>query len=419
MHIQSLRLRNFRGFEDATLDLDRPLTVLFGVNGSGKSSVLMALALVFTDILMPTFDGIGVGFSHWIDSEDLRFGSDSLVLNVEFSTGSSPSTYQLQYKRSEKPQTSSGAWHAHPPTPPSEILFLPIYYQAERHIKHSTQLFAPLDPAKTEPADAYRHVYADTLGPGYYGFRTLFNWFKEREDAENRLKVNTKDLSVSDPQLSAVRRAIQKLLPGFSEPRIQYDPLRLEIRKGDQALSINQLSDGEKMIFGMTADIARRLAMAYPQAPDPLQQEAIVLIDEVELHLHPAWQRRVLPAWTRAFPNTQFIATTHSPQVISEVPNDAVICIENFLFVRPGAPTEGRDSNSILEEAMGAPERPENIKQSLAEIGRLIDEEHYPDAKKQLDALAQKISENDHEIVRLRTLLHFMEAGDAPDPQER
>lgn len=188
----------------------------------------------------------------------------------------------------------------------------------------------------------------DSLVVGHLKFRSLFQWFKAREDVENELKVSEQDLSLEDPQLSAVRRAITGMLPGFSGLRIQRDPLHMVIRKGDATLVIDQLSDGEKLLLALTADLARRLAMACADHGDPLQGEAIVFIDEIELHLHPAWQRRVLAALRSTFPNCQFIVTTHSPQVLSEVPNDAVVLVKDFQFFRPAAPTEGRDTNSTL-----------------------------------------------------------------------
>lgn len=409
MHIKRLRLKNFRGFEDAELDFEgRRLTVLFGVNGSGKSSVLAALVCVCSEILRPALE---LARGHWLSlhSEDLRLQADSMLIEVSFSSNELSHVYSLQYNRNG---SSIGKWLSDP------IGIQPIFFEAERRIS-AHQNVVEETVREAESRGEHRNVLSDALFAGTLGFQTFFNWFKEREDAENRLKVQSKNLNISDPQLNAVRTAIQNLLPGFSDLRIQHDPLRLEVRKGEQTLSINQLSDGEKIILAMSADIARRLAMRYPEAPDPLQKEAIVMVDEVELHLHPAWQRRVLPAWLNTFPNAQFIVTTHSPQVISEVPADSDFCIDHFQFVRPRAPTLGRDSNAILEEVMNTPERPESVKQKLQAVSEMIDREHYRQAGEALDALAREISERDHEIVRLRTMLRFMVDDHAMDTKEQ
>ena len=161
------------------------------------------------------------------------------------------------------------------------------------------------------------------MGVGQLKLRSLFLWFKEREDVENELKVSRSGLTLEDPQLAAVRRAVAGMLPGFSGLRIQRDPLHMIVRKGDTQLAIDQLSDGEKLTLGLAADLARRLAITYAGHPDPLAGEAVVLID----------------------------------------------------------------------------------------AGR------YDEAQSQLDALAKVLTERDREIVGLRTMLHFLEGGDATDPQ--
>jgi predicted ATP-binding protein involved in virulence len=189
------------------------------------------------------------------------------------------------------------------------------------------------------------------------------------------------------------------------------------IRKGTSTLVIDQLSDGEKLLLALTADLARRLAIAYPNLGDPLKGEGIVLIDEIELHLHPAWQRRVLSSLQRTFPSCQFIVTTHSPQVLSEVPNDAVVLVKDFQFVRPAAPTAGRDSNAILTEVMDTPERPAAQVEAINAISTLLDEGKHAEARARLDALARELSERDREVVGLRTMLHFLEGSDEAHPQ--
>ncbi len=236
---------------------------------------------------------------------------------------------------------------------------LAIFYESNREVAAATEAFSVPENGNGMPELRLAPTPEAPLIGGHLKFRSLFQWFKAREDVENERKVAEQDLSLEDPQLAAVRRAIAGMLPGFSGLRVQRDPLHMVIRKGDETLAIDQLSDGEKLLLALTADLARRLAMTYPDRGDPLQGEAVVMIDEIELHLHPAWQRRALSALARTFPGCQLIVTTHSPQVLSEVPNDAVVLVKDFQFVRPGAPTAGRDSNAILVEAMDTPERPD------------------------------------------------------------
>jgi predicted ATP-binding protein involved in virulence len=412
MRILNLTLKNFRGFQDASLDLDRPLTVLFGINGSGKSSVLQALCCTIAQVLRRAYYTEIVSFPAsnftypFVESEDIATGESSFLLEsevVDDNRAHIVRLYDLGY-----------------PIPPdvlskdrgpllSKRYQIAIFYSASRDVVKAHDVFRGLEPMNGNRKSHAVPAIEDSLVPGILKFRSLFQWFKEREDIENENKVAQQNLGLEDPQLAAVRRAVAGMLPGFSGLRIQRDPLHMVIRKGEQLLMLDQLSDGEKLMLAMTADLARRLAMIYTELDDPLLGEAIVLIDEIELHLHPTWQRKVLGGLRTTFPNCQFIVTTHSPQVLSEVPNDAVWLVEDFQFHKPSFPTFGRDSNAILSESMGTTERPESQSRTIKEISELLDNNEYEQARTKLNELADKLSEQDREIVGLRTMLHFME----------
>jgi predicted ATP-binding protein involved in virulence len=414
MKIRSLTLKNFRGFEDATLDLDRPLTVLFGVNGSGKSSVLSACAVLLSDVLCElTQHDEENSWRYDTEDTDIRRGADTLSLTATLANGSIVREIAARHSHGSK-RGPSIKFHA------SNLLrggipLLSVFYESSREVARSRDAFSMTENDTAMGLLRPTLVGHDSMAVGHLKFRSLFQWYKEREDVENELKVAEQDLSLEDPQLSAVRRAITGMLPGFSGLRIQRTPLHMVIRKGDTALVIDQLSDGEKLLLALTADLARRLAMTYASHSDPLQGEAIVLIDEIELHLHPDWQRRVLTSLRTTFPNCQLIVTTHSPQVLSEVPNDAVVLVKDFQFFRPAAPTEGRDSNSILWEVLDVPARPMHTVNELEAINGLLDEGETEEARKRIDHLAKVLTERDPEIGRLRSILDVTEHIDAGD----
>jgi len=195
------------------------------------------------------------------------------------------------------------------------------------------------------------------------------------------------------------------LIPDFYNLRVQRSPLRMSVEKQGEELTINQLSDGEKCLLAMVGDLARRLAIANPGLPDALQGSGVVLIDEIELHLHPKWQREILPALTRTFPNCQFIVTTHSPQVISHVKPEGIYILEKtdegVIAKRPES-SFGRDSNQILEDLMGVSARPQDIKELLHDLFRLIGEENLDGAKQLSQQIAQIIGEDEPELVKAR-----------------
>jgi predicted ATP-binding protein involved in virulence len=130
----------------------------------------------------------------------------------------------------------------------------------------------------------------------------------------------------------------------------------------------------------------------------------IVLIDELELHLHPAWQRQAVTRLRETFPNCQFIVTTHSPQVLSEVAPEATFLLRDGRVMHPSH-SFGRDSNLILEELMGTPSRPVWAELELAALYDAIDEEEMETARQQLDALEQQLGVEDPALTAARALL--------------
>lgn len=245
----------------------------------------------------------------------------------------------------------------------------------------------------------------------WQSFRLFFEWFREREDYENETRL--KDPAFRDEQLQAVRRALYKILPEIGNPHIERAPQRFIVEKklegSLEMLEVSQLSDGEKVLFVLGADIARRLACANPGTADPLSSPGLILIDEVELHLHPRWQRRVVESLRTAFPNCQFILATHSPQVASAAPPSSVVVLARGQVVTR-ANAYGRDTNSILETIFDTPERPQPFKDRIAQIGRLVDSGSRTEAMKELDQLALELSDLDPEVVRLHTILSFMDS---------
>ena len=245
-------------------------------------------------------------------------------------------------------------------------------------------------------------AYEDAMLGNGVNFSSFFNWFRNREDIENeqRLSGNLED---KDPQLEAVRNAIAELLPNFRELRIRRLPPRMTVIKQGRELNIGQLSDGEKCLLAMIGDLARRLAIANPGLSNPLHGTGIVLIDEIELHLHPQWQRGIIPSLTRVFPNCQFIVTTHSPQLISDIKPSGIYILEateSGISVRHPEIYFGRDSNQILEELMGVSERPMSIKNDLRRLFHLIEAGDLTEAKHLQKHLENLIGDDEPEFTK-------------------
>jgi len=188
-------------------------------------------------------------------------------------------------------------------------------------------------------------------------FRLFFEWYRYQEDIENQVIRETGNLNYVDPSLACVRTAIETMLENVSDLRVKRNPLSMVVKKNDIEVRVDQLSDGEKCTLALLGDLARRIAIANPYRENPLEGEGIVLIDEIELHMHPSWQRRILGVLKQLFPNIQFIITTHSPQVLGAADdNYKIISLKDndgessFNVIDR---MDGFNSDMILEDFMG------------------------------------------------------------------
>jgi predicted ATP-binding protein involved in virulence len=287
---------------------------------------------------------------------------------------------------------------------PEKNLPLALYYPVNRAVLNVSLEIT--NEHSFEQIDAYDQALAGVQ----ISFGRFFQWFRALEDLENEERRDSPNYR--NHQLEAVRQAIYSLLLGFSNLRVRRSPLRMTITKQGKELIVNQLSDGEKGLLALAGDLARRLAIANPSLPDPLEGSGVVLIDEIELHLHPKWQREIIPALTRTFPNCQFIVTTHSPQVISQVKPEGIFILEKTeegIVARRPESSYGRDSNRILEDLMDVPERPQRIKDELRQLFRLIDKGDIEGAKQLRQQIEDEIGYDEPEFVRADVLMRRKE----------
>jgi len=202
-------------------------------------------------------------------------------------------------------------------------------------------------------------------------------------------------------------------MPNIGNLRVRRTPapLRLILTKNNKSLVINQLSDGEKCLLAMIGDLAKRLVIANPSLTNPLEGKGIVLIDEIELHLHPEWQRRVIPSLVKTFPNCQFIFTTHSPQVLGEVQGRVYrLRRTDEGIIAELRQTYGKDSNRILEEDMETVERNRDIQEGLLQLFRYIDAGDLEAARSLKQSLKQQIANGeDPDFVKADVLMRRKE----------
>ena len=221
------------------------------------------------------------------------------------------------------------------------------------------------------------------------------------------------------PEYVAVCDAMAKCfrsITGCNDAKVQFnmDTNEIDVIYTNQnnekvRIPVNQLSDGYKCTISLIADIAYRMAILNPQLLDKVleETEGIVLVDEIDLHLHPVWQQRIIGDLLDIFPKVQFIVSTHAPAVINSVPSDSLIVLkENQAF---GAPNEtyGKDANTILREVMEVTERPQEIKALFDDFYNLLDEQDYEKAQQILNKLEEILGNNDSELAECRVRLEL------------
>ena len=444
MKVKRLQMQSFRGIGDLMLEFDETSpTALIGINGVGKSSILDCLAILLSqmirEIAYPKSIKLNNLFISNLSSRsnnrdeyeksipgqpDIkeRFFSEDDITNGQQETHNGIKIFlqsrQVSWflttfskERSREPNKENAEldavaqdihrqWKANP----KFNLPLAVYYPVKRSV-------LGIDLQITE-THSFKQIdaYDQALNGVQISFHRFFQWFRSLEDLENEERRDNSEFK--NQQIEAVRQSIYSLIPGFSNLRVRRSPLRMTVQKEREQLIVNQLSDGEKCLLAMVGDLARRLAIANPSLPDPLQGSGVVLIDEIELHLHPKWQREIIPALTRTFPNCQFIVTTHSPQVISQVKPEGIYILEKTdegVVAKKPESSFGRDSNRILEDLMSVPERPLKIKESLLELFRLIDAGNIEGARQLRQQLANEIGADEPEFVKADVLIRRKE----------
>lgn len=417
MRVERLWLKNFRGFPQLELGFHNRINVLVGVNGAGKSSILDSLAILLSRVSAAVISPKSSG-RQFVEG-DITNGTPATSNTIAVSFDGSGYRWNVVKTRRGKPHEESSSiqearniaeqLQRRCAADKNASLPLFVYYPVNRAV-----LDIPLRIKEKHVFDQIS-AYDGALTGAQNNFRIFFEWFRNREDIENEefRKHREEGLFATggtylDPQLDAVRKAITTFLPGFKKLRVKRNPLRMTIEKDGKGLIINQLSDGEKCTLAMVGDLARRLATANPGLDDPLQGRGVVLIDEVDLHMHPTWQRRVVPALAETFPNCQFILSTHSPQVVSEVRSESIwmISLDAPALHPDGA--YGLDSNRILEDIMDVPERPQEIKERIDVLFGTIDSGELPQAKVVLAELRADIGD-DPELTKAEVLIRRKE----------
>lgn len=409
LKLDTIRLQNYRLFEELEVTLHEQLTVIHAENAGGKTALLSGLS-------------VALGAALYYPAGNLWPGD-------------------VRQEVAERRLTR---------TP-----FYPCRVEAagrvaHSHVKWARALTAPrrrtTNAEMKEVRAVLDHVWTSATGDwpvvAFYGTQRLWGVVKATKQKRGRTKRADGYLDALDPRSKErqlmewlFRASIAKLqrdeAPGeliafekalatalshqtddgeFRVEAVEFDVANDEpvLRSTAGRVPWSQLSDGFHVYAGLVADLARRCVTLNPQLGDEAATAAqgVVLIDEIDLHLHPRWQRVVVPNLIAAFPSLQFVVSTHSPQVLSSVANDQVRTLRRGRLVE-SPPVQGRDSNSILRELFETPERDPHGKEArvLEQLRAALDRDAIDEARPLLEELRAAWGSRDPEVVRAERIV--------------
>ena len=412
MKINNLKVDNFRLFDDMKLQLNGKNTVIFGVNGTGKTSILKSINLLYANIINQIVNRKELKQNLNIELDDIKYGKTQTKLEADFFIENQLISYNRTMirksgKRSQDLESlkilASIFQDKYVSDEKQENIPIFVNYGTNRLVldipirirtKHQFDIYAAFDKAIENRID----------------FRTFFEWFRNQEDYENECKVQNADLQFTDKALDSVKKAMLVMLDGCTNLRVARKPrLEMKVDKNGVGLNVSQLSDGEKCTMALFGDLARRLTIANPNLDNPLLGEGVVLIDEIELHMHPFWQRNVVGKLRETFPTIQFILTTHSPIVLSEIDDEFNIYFlqnkeassEVIEFKR----LDGFDANYILEEFMGTKSMNSKTETLISDIYRLINGRLFEEAEEKVNHLKELTDATNKDVIRAGMLI--------------
>jgi predicted ATP-binding protein involved in virulence len=408
MKLKRTTITNLRVLAHEEFEFSPQFTLIVGVNGVGKSTVLDALRICASRILPSVTRSRAKAISFSV--EDIRKGAMFLDVDLTFENDLQEFRYTRREWREKyvaddkenierlmreiresarlRDRERSMLRELEDSQAVSDIdYFLPSL----RELKHSIgasnvapnciffstnrSVVSDAGVPKSRAAGEEASAYAEALNSRPLYLAQFADWVR----VQGQLAV---ERPLSERHMDVLRSAVHHFLPNYDNLHSDNgDKSRLLIDKSGVTLDVRQLSDGERGLLALVLDLARRLSQANPRLSDPVKKgEAVVLVDELDLHLHPSWQRTVVERLTQVFPGCQFIATTHSPQIVAAVEPEQVLLLTTAGVIRPDR-TLGMDSNWILRHLMEADDRPAGATEAIRSVEGMIKRGEFEKAR--------------------------------------
>lgn len=452
-YIERIELRNYRCFARLDVSMDSELTVLIARNGSGKTSVMDAIAIAFGTFVGSFLAGTGIGANQRdvrvrLTNPALREMEPQYPLNL--AAVGTVNGRQIEWSRSvNSPKSGTTIKDAKPLTligeglqravTDNEAVVLPVlaYYGTGRLWKQKKvtekKVFSSEFLSRTSG-------YQDCLDPAS-SYKFFVDWFRYAANANAEALNMQREQNVLQEELvesayagliAAVRGAVDECLKSSGWQNLRYSFTHQSVVMDHPAhgiLEVGQLSDGVRNMIALVADVAYRMVRlnSHFGADAAKRTPGIVMIDEVDMHLHPEWQQQVLASLRRAFPSIQLIVTTHSPQVLSTVRKEHIRVLSvnvdgDTVASEPLARTYGRSNADVLQGTMGV--TPEPVTEGSGLLKRylnLVEQSALddPDISRWREELIEIFGDDHPSLIRAEMVVRRRSAlGDGAPPLE-
>jgi|SRR5690554_302346 len=421
-YLTKLKLKDFRLFKDFSLDFDKQLTVIIGNNGAGKTTILEAVAKCLSWVSARMLTATGKGSP--IVEHDIRNELNVSGVSEQQSYAEITSYFDLSSDKFDltlakaregfsgrvgsNVQYSETLGEVYRLLGKNNLVPLPFFafYSVGRTLKNSSSKSFPVAKMSSRFAGLNDGMVAGSnLDRFFSNYIVLHNL---AEDSDNKSKHQA--------QLSLLNGLLENAVEGVSDFKVKrpagHDAIY--VKHGQTEVEIWQLSDGQKVLLALVGDIALRLLTLNAGVEEPIKNShGIVLIDEVELHLHPKWQRQVIATLLEAFPKCQFIVTTHSPQIPGEIQAKhlRILSLVDEDNIRVSTPDQayGLTSSAVLQELMGAADVNTEVNVKIEKIFELIDKDDFSAAKNRIAELKKELKGDIPKLIEAESWLIMLE----------
>jgi len=430
MIIKKIDIKNFKSYKNFCLSFEDDVNVIVGNNGFGKTALLDAIAVSLGGYLS-ALDSIKS--SREIKKEEVRLESFALgervdvqpQYPVEVSCNAVLNEKVISWTRelrtedgrttriNAKEMTAVGREIQKSVRSGDKDIMLPLisYYGTGRLWLQKKR---KKDASKVSFNNRFLG-YMDCMEPAS-NEKFMIQWFAVLENEYFMDGIEPAELKVVKKALKHLLNRCYDLNDGDRVEDIRYNPRIDEIEiafiniiNEKYKLPMSALSDGYRNTLGLVADMIQRACLLNPQLGERALDETrgVVLIDEIDQHLHPKWQRHIISDLKSLFPKVQFIVTTHSPSILSTIEKEKLIMLNKDEVSEYNPHTYGRDVNSILLDVMEVSERLPEIQKEFDAIYEALEEERYNDVDEMISEFEKIIGKDDPEIIRLKIMLKF------------